>query len=650
MAEQEITWRGWSAHGSGDAAVTSDPDPASASVRHRFFQRTWSWFALGAPLELLSPLSVLRVVVVLFAVPWPLLALAIGIPHELRLRVLGVTVVSWLVWLALARLRSVTVWTCDLVLLAGAVGIAVMVSAPGWSDLTVAYSVLLAPLALFVGLFFRGWRIPAHFAVVAATFGAAVITAHSPVSAVATTAAVLIGIGSVEAIVVVLARSARRHDTVDPDTGLPNGFGLAVAVSHRAESQTLIVAVIRISGLNDAREALGWAVGNELLRRAVEDLGRVLPPGATVGRVEGDEIVVVLALETVGVDLEGGRLDDAVSTAGLLATDLGQVIDSGRYLVNNVEVGLRAHVGTALAPWDGTDMVGLMRRATLSARRAESSGEHHRIWDGNQEELTGDDLALLADLRLAGAKGELWLAYQPQVASVSKQIVAVEALLRWDSPKHGSVPPGSFIPLAERTGLIERLSEWVLGAALDAQARWRDLGIELPVSVNLSAKLLTRTDLVDWVLGELDRRGLPTNVLTIEVTETAETVNLSQAVGLLRPLHELGVRVSMDDFGCGYTSLASLPYLPLDELKVDRRFVNRSATSVADDAIVRAIGELAHRLGLHSVAEGVEDDETADRLTAGGFDVLQGFLYSRPISESALLEFVSVSPVSVRPD
>jgi EAL domain-containing protein (putative c-di-GMP-specific phosphodiesterase class I)/GGDEF domain-containing protein len=638
-------------HEGARSAVTSDSDRSTGPAQHRFFQRTWSWFALGAPLELLSPLAVMRVIVVLFAVPWPLLALAIGIPHSLRLRVLGVTVVSWLVWAALARLRTVTLWTCDVVLLAGAVGVATMVSSPGWSGLTVAYSVLLAPLALFAGLFFRGWRMPAHFAVVAIAFGAAVITAHSPVSALATTAAVLIGIGSVEAIVLLLARSARRHDTIDPDTGLPNGFGLAVAVSRRAESQTLVVAVIRISGLNDAREALGWVVGTELLRRAVEDLGRVLPQGATIGRVEGDEIVVVLALEDVTVDAGGGgRLDDAVHAAGILATDLGQVVNSGRYLVNDVEVGLRAHVGTALAPWDGTEMVGLMRRATLSARRAEASGEHHRIWDGNQEELTGDDLSLLADLRLAGARGELWLAYQPQVASVTKRIVAVESLLRWDSPKHGSVPPGDFIPLAERTGLIERLSEWVLGAALDAQVRWRSAGIELPVSVNLSAKLLTRTDLVDWVLGELDRRGLPTSVLTIEVTETAETVNLSQAVGLLRPLHELGVRVSMDDFGCGYTSLASLPYLPLDELKVDRRFVNRSATSVADDAIVRAIGELAHRLGLHSVAEGVEDDETADRLTAGGFDVLQGFLYSRPIGEAALLEYVSASPVSVRPD
>ena len=215
----------------------------------------------------------------------------------------------------------------------------------------------------------------------------------------------------------------------------------------------------------------------------------------------------------------------------------------------------------------------------------------------------------------------------------------MEALLRWNSPRLGSVSPGRFIVLAERTGLIEQLTWWVVAEALDAQARWRSDGIDCPVSVNLSPNMLGSPHVADAILAELRSRDLPARVLTVEVTETDAT-DLMRAIDQLRPLHEHGVRVSIDDFGTGYTSFAALPHLPLDEIKVDMSFVQRSLVSKTDEAIVRSIRDLAHRLGLASVAEGVESSALEAQMTEFGLDLLQGANITMPLKEDALLEFL----------
>ena len=253
--------------------------------------------------------------------------------------------------------------------------------------------------------------------------------------------------------------------------------------------------------------------------------------------------------------------------------------------------------------------------------------------------MTAADLALLADLRFAAGNGELSLAYQPQASAVTGAPVSVEALLRWTSPRHGAVSPGVFIPLAERTGLLDPLTDWVLLDALDAQVRWREVGIDLPVSINLSPRSLSDPTLTQRILSELHVRSLPPTVLTIEVTETA-AIDLVHAVDRLRLLHDHGIGVSIDDFGTGYTSLSVLPHLPLDELKVDQRFVRALLSSTADAAIVHSVVDLAHRLGLRAVAEGVETEELSRHLIALGFDLLQGYHFSRPLGEAALIEFI----------
>ena len=369
--------------------------------------------------------------------------------------------------------------------------------------------------------------------------------------------------------------------------------------------------------------------------------GQVLGGGhVSIGRVNGDErLVVTAALAPSARPVS--RRSDREAEALALARTLAGAVSAGRYIVGDIEVSLRTHVGLAVAPWDGSDVPELVRRASLSASRAAARGFSHLLWDGDSGEMTAADLALLADLRLAADRGELALAYQPQFAAASGRVAAVEALLRWSSPTHGDVSPSRFIPLAERTGFIDRLTEWVLAEALDAQVRWRTTGIALPVSINLSPASLYHAHASPEaeLLAEVARRRLPTGCLTVEVTETA-AIDLLQAVGLLRPLHDRGVRISIDDFGAGYTSLAALPDLPLDELKVDQRFVLRSLTSAADDAIVQTVRGLADRLGLACVAEGVETEAHHTRMSSYGFYLQQGFHLSRPLAEDDLLALV----------
>ena len=234
-----------------------------------------------------------------------------------------------------------------------------------------------------------------------------------------------------------------------------------------------------------------------------------------------------------------------------------------RYQVGGIEVALRAYVGAKAAPEDGHDVVELIRLASISARRAHDLGHSALIRDDDTGALTSDDLNLLSELARAADRGELRLTYQPQVAPRTGQFVGVEALLRWESETLGPISPDVFIPLAERTGLVSRLTDWVLAEALAAASRWADLGHSLSVSVNLSAVDLTRPDLAECVTRELAIHQIDPSRLTLEVTETAATADMLHAIDQLRPVHDLGVRIAIDDFGmatppspCCQTSLS----------------------------------------------------------------------------------------------
>ncbi|MGH9091548.1 MAG: EAL domain-containing protein [Acidimicrobiales bacterium] len=645
--------------------VTSTRLATRAAVQSRLFPKIRSWFALGMPLELLSPLAVLRVVFPVCAALWCVQVSWLQWPGERRAWIYAIAGVAAAVWVALLCVRRIGALACHALAALGAIMVAGLIWAGRDPAPALGFSPYFIPFLIFVSLFLVPRAAFVHLAYGVAVFWLALW----PVIGIgyAALVAVVAGVAVAAApmAVILLAGAAARSGAIDPETGLANQVGLTRRVAAAPDGGPLLLATVLLAGIDEAREALGHAIGADLLRRAVEDLGQVIPADAVMARVESDELVVVRPLDAVA--------DTATSTATSTATGgeaetaagdgdgpssgvpsevheegvaLGRIlvdaVAAGRYVVGRVEVALRPHVGLVFSPWDGEDLGELLRRTSLAARQAHENGRAHAVWEDPQGTLTVEDLALLADLRLAPERGELHLAFQPQIHARSTRTVSAEALLRWRSQRHGNVPPGRFIVLAERTGYIDRLTEWVLAEALDAQARWRKAGVSVPVSVNFSAKTLRRPDLPAWVLGELLARDLPPSALVVEVTETAAT-ELVSAVRLLHPLRERGVRVSIDDFGTGHTSLAVLPHLPLDELKVDMSFVLRSGESPADEAIVRSVLELAHRLGLDAVAEGVENDDIRRRMTDLGYDLLQGNHFAVPLAEDDFLEFARAS-------
>lgn len=641
-------WRGWGpVASSGTVTVRSARLPADADVRGRLFPKVHSWFALGAPLELLSPLSVMRVLWLAGPITWALLGLA---PpwHGVDITTITAAIVTGaVVSCALSVARELTERTTLGLSVLWAVVISVLVWGSGHAALGVAIAFSYLPMVVVVAMYLRLRVAMAYVATVAIGCLAAMAVAASVPDAIAVAMAMGVASAASALAVVVLVRATRRSGIVDPDTGLPNGFGLARELVGRARSRAFVVAAVSLDGLGTVREALGYQVGTELIRRAVEDLGQVLPTGAVIGRVDGDELVVTYGIdadvELTDDDLEWEAVPDHVVRAARdLAWTLTRAVGAGRYEVGGLDVALRAHVGFAVSPWDGVDVAELIRRASISARRATAQRREFGQWRGDEGVMTARDLRVLSDLREAGARGELWLAYQPQVDASTGRTTSVEALLRWTSPTHGSVPPSVFIPLAERVGHIDRITEWVLAEALDAQGRWRERGLSIPVSVNLSARCLTSTALPERILAELAARDLRPDCLGLEVTETAAAVDLVLAIELLRPLHDMGVRISIDDFGVGYTSLSILPRLPLDELKVDQSFVMASTTSPPAAAIVRSVRAMAHQLGLTVVAEGVETEEIRRLMVAYGFDLLQGYLFSKPMPERDLIAHLDV--------
>lgn len=603
------------------------------SVRNRLFPKTRSWLALGAPLELLSPLSVVRVVYGMLFMCWVAEAAVFDWPRAAMVVVVAACGVVAAGWVAMLRVAGLGPAGCGGLLgAATALDLLVVAVSPSVGIGLASLGLVVLP-TVTVAFFHSGRGVGRHMVLV--TVGT--LASSAQIAPLATAAAVTViwslSLLAASLLLQVAMIAMGRSGTTDPETGLPNGVGLSRWLDALPGESLLTVVALDLEGVDDARQALGYHVGAELLRRAVEDLGQVLAADALIARVDGDQVVVV--------QRHAGESDPQAGET--LAQELVATVYAGHYLIDGVEVSLRAHAGVARSEGGGSGAAELVRRAALAARKAVGARVACVSWDGGNGSFTAEDLALLADLRLAAERGELSLGYQPQLSTADRRVAGVEALLRWQSPIHGSVPPGRFIALAERTGLVERLTQWVILEALDAQVRWRAVGIDCPVSVNLSPRILGVPGLATTILAALQARGLPPQALTVEVTETA-ALDLLEAIQLLRPLHERGIRVSIDDFGTGYTSLAAIPHLPLDELKVDMGFVKRSLDSPADQAIVRSVRELAHRLGLTSVAEGVESREIEVLMSDIGFDLLQGFSVAKPLPESALLSFLRDAP------
>jgi PAS domain S-box-containing protein/diguanylate cyclase (GGDEF)-like protein len=395
-----------------------------------------------------------------------------------------------------------------------------------------------------------------------------------------------------------------------------NGSGVAVLVSH-------------LDRLEDVHEALGRRAGEELLGKVKERLCATVEGKHTVWSLGGGQFALLIP-------------GASIASAGHVARRIVGALDHP-FDVRGAAVQLGGSVGIALYPDHGEDADTLVRHADIAASEARQSPVGHAIYVPADRTFP-ERLALAADLRQAIQQGQLVLHYQPQVDMRSGALVMVEALVRWHHPHRGLLPPGEFIPLAEQTRLIGLLSRFVMRAALEQCRDWELEGLDIPVAVNLSVHDLEDPELPAQVADLLATCGVSPDRLCVEITESALLTAPERARQILGGLRALGVRTSIDDFGTGYSSLAYLKDLPLDELKIDRSFVKDMANDAGARAIVRAVIDLAHELGLRALAEGVEDRETREVLASLGCDIAQGYYFSPPITADHLMDWATRGP------
>jgi diguanylate cyclase (GGDEF)-like protein len=413
---------------------------------------------------------------------------------------------------------------------------------------------------------------------------------------------------------------------VDGLTDLPNRTRFLETFARLPAGGSRAVAVLNIDRFAMINKALGYQVGDRLLREVGERIAALEQPPIVVARLWGARFAFLLDIATeecarrfANAVLE--KLRDPITLDG-------QRLDLG------------GSIGIALYPQDGLDAGSLLRRAelALAAARRRRSGLAFAHEAG--AEPAPEQLSLIGDMRAAMAQGphgvQFLLVYQPKLDLKSGRVTAAEALLRWRHPQRGMVPPGSFIPFAEQTGFIREITPWVLDAAIRQLAQWRAQGIDIAVSANLSALDLLDPELPRRVRALLEFHCVPASRLCLEITESALMDEPALAMAHLEALAALGVKLSIDDYGVGQASLAYLKSLPVNELKLDRSFIAGIDTAPRNAAIVRSTIMLSHALGLSVVAEGVETEEELDWLRAHGCDVAQGYRIARPMMADEL--------------
>jgi diguanylate cyclase (GGDEF)-like protein len=422
-----------------------------------------------------------------------------------------------------------------------------------------------------------------------------------------------------------------RHDAL---TGLPTRVAIVATAEQaiaeaRSTSAPFAVTVLNVSRFKSINDSLGHEIGDELLRLLAQRLGALLARGDVLGRLAGDEFVVLARVGT-------GTIPAEVTVETIFAALREPFAIEG----HDIEVALSA--GISMFPADGASFDLLLRRAETAMRAARSiSRGTFRFYCEEMSRSEEERLALEADLRHAIRDGQLELHYQPKVDIASGRVRSAEALLRWRHPQRGFVPPNVFIPIAEESGLILSIGEWVLRQACTQMRTWLDSGLPpLRVSVNLSAKQFRHGDLTAVVCSALEDARLQPGYLELELTESSIMHDAEASAATLQLLSTMGVHISIDDFGTGYSSLSYLWRLPLDKLKIDRSFVRELLSNPDDVAIVKAIISLAHSLRLGVVAEGVETLEQLEHLRELGCDQYQGFYCSPAVPADAFIALI----------
>jgi len=433
----------------------------------------------------------------------------------------------------------------------------------------------------------------------------------------------------------------------DPVTGLPNRLlfldrlGRAIDRQKRHSQGQFAVLLLDLDRFKTINDSLGYAAGDQLLVMVAkrleeglraEDLVVRYGESQSLARLGGDEFAILLE------DLK--RASDATRVAHRLHATMKR-----SFQIEGHEIYATVSIGIALSATGYENPDDVVRDAEIAMHRAKAHGKaRHEIFDSQMHARAMMRLRVETDLHQAIEKKEFVLHYQPIVRLQSGRVHGFEALIRWQKPGQGFVSPVDFIPIAEETGLIIPLGEWILNEACDQMRQWQnqfpDFG-PLLMSVNLSGKEFLQPGLVKRINHALQRTGLPAECLKLEITESVIMDNASEATTMLEQLRALGAQISIDDFGTGYCSLSYLHTFPLDVLKVDRSFVSRMSDTPTNAEIVRTIVVLAHNLGLEVIAEGVETETDVERLRALGCEYAQGYYFSRPLSAEQATEVLS---------
>ena len=429
--------------------------------------------------------------------------------------------------------------------------------------------------------------------------------------------------------------SLERMANYDVLTGLPNRSllldrldGALLRASKNGRRTALLL--FNLDGMKQINDALGYEFGDRFLKILSARMRAHLRQYHTFARVGGDEFGVVME------DLPDDTL--LPETVRELLEHITETVE-----IDGREMFVTASLGVSVGPRDGADADVLFKHADATLRRAKLQGRNgFQFYTADMNASAARRLALTQELRYALERGEFHVHYQPQLDLAGRQVLGAEALLRWQHAEHGPVAPAEFIPLLEETGLIVPVGEWVLAQACEDIARFKQLGMGPPrISVNLSARQFRQPGLVERIEDLLAKWGVPAEGLTLEITESLIMQEPQAAVQLLQRLKTLHLRISLDDFGTGHSSLSTLKTFPIDELKIDKAFVDGVTESVADAAIVDAIIRMAHSLDMKVVAEGVESSQQLEFLEAHGCDQVQGYLIGRPGDAGDLRPFLA---------
>lgn len=419
------------------------------------------------------------------------------------------------------------------------------------------------------------------------------------------------------------------HDTL---TTLPNRIALQSTMAHAVadgRSRNTLIALLLLDldhfkGLNDT---LGPGIGDRILFEVAGRLKESVQEKDTVSRQSGDEFAILIN--------DCGNVSMVAMIAERLLASIRRPL-----LLDGHDIALSACIGISIYPEDGDDVDALLKNADTALHAAKAAGrDSYRFFEAEMNSVIGERLRLEHDLRQALARRELFLDYQPQYDAGDGRMLGVEALLRWRHPQHGLISPASFIPIAEETGLIVSIGEWVLDEACRQNAAWLAGGCgPLVVAVNLSALQITQPGLSATVSAALSRHALPPALLELEITESVLMRDTDRALKVLSELRQIGIKVSIDDFGTGYSSLNYLKRLPLDKLKIDRSFIRDLPRDTNDVAITQAIIAISSKLGLAVIAEGVETREQYEFLRNNGCNQIQGFYFSRPRPPAEIID------------